>query len=158
MPVRVRKTTDKKPTRRRRRRVDAEVEWPFPKGVGDDIGLEYRKFYIPQDDYYYISFPIAHAVDHPGNLIRMAATGLPFEYSKAPSGCYCYRIHRKYGEKPPIYVGTDRRETVPCVMPGVIFKKDTSWRMHQQNTFPYLFTVWHKVPPVNPNRRVRRRK
>jgi hypothetical protein len=131
--------------------------WPFPPGVGDAIGPEWRKYHLPQDDYYYMAFSLANTKDETAdNFKLLGKMGIPFEYSLSPSGCICYRLHRKYEKTPTIQCPLDSRETVPVYLPGIQYGRLVQWRMSQQNSLAFLFKEWQPVPlERNPRRRAK---
>ena len=137
--------------------LQSVAKWPFPENVGAKIPPEFREYHIPQDDYYYVGFPIANVLaDTKDNFKVLSQLEVPFEYAKSVSGssCICYRVHRKYEKHPDIYRGADDWHTCPVVMPGMQYGRKTEYRMRQQPTLPYLYKEWNPVPKV----RIRKRK
>ena len=138
-----------------RKRKRKKIIWPFPPGVGEDIPREFKKYHIPKDDYYYLAFPLSNSqIETEENLKLLAEKGLPFEYSKSPSGAICYRIHRRYETLPDIQMELGSRDTVPIGMPARQYGKDVFWRLSQQNYLGFLFTKW---TPIKPDRRKRKK-
>lgn len=155
MPTRTRQIQPEPsdPTRTRKKRV-RRSSWPFPPEVGSEIGAEFRQFHIPKDDYYYLSFPYTNSMEDTDNTLRLLRRKvLPFEYSRSPSGCVCYRLHRKHEKHPLVYSPPGPYTTVPVRLPYFQYGKEVSFIMHQQNTFDYLFKEWKPVLAL-----VRRRK
>jgi hypothetical protein len=142
----------------RRRARNKRPQWPYPPGVGDSIPEEFRHYHLPKDDYYYLNFPWKNSVEETANNFKLLAElNLPFEYAKTPSGCICYRLHRKHEKLSAIQAKLGPRDTVPVFMPGIQYKRRVEWRMHQQNDLAFLFkeTIWQPVPGTTERRRIR---
>lgn len=114
---------------------------------------------VVKDEYYYLSFLWRNTIDDFQDTVDLIKNkGMPFEWSKSPSNCMCFRIKRTDWKKFPNLVKTKGKKyerDCPAFMPYSSYGNEQLWQMEEHNHFPYLYTSW---TPVLNKRRVRRKR